>query len=78
MALEKGVTCLNSPGTVDSDYRGELRVILINLGLESVTVCNGDRIAQIIIAPVSHARFVGTSILGATERGSGGFGSTGK
>ena len=78
MALEKGVTCLNSPGTVDSDYRGELRVILINLGRESVTVCNGDRIAQIVIAPVSRARFVGASSLGATERGSGGFGSTGK
>ena len=78
IALEKGVTCLNSPGTVDFDYRGELRVILINLGLESVTVRNGDRIAQIVIAPVSRARFVGASILGATERGSSGFGSTGK
>ena len=77
LALEKGVTCLNSPGTVDSDYRGELKVILINLSGEEVTIADGDRIAQLVIAPVSRARFKSTSSLGRTERGSGGFGSTG-
>ena len=78
LALAKGVTCLNSPGTVDSDYRGELKVVLINLGSESVTIVDGDRIAQLVVAPVSRARFVGASSLMPTERGSGGFGSTGK
>jgi dUTP pyrophosphatase len=78
LALAKGVTCLNSPGTVDSDYRGELKVVLINLGSESVTIGNGDRIAQLVVAPVSRARFVSAPSLEPTERGSGGFGSTGK
>jgi dUTP pyrophosphatase len=78
LALSKGVTCLNSPGTVDSDYRGELKVVLINLGSESATIGNGDRIAQLVIAPVSRALFVCATSLGPTERGSGGFGSTGK
>ena len=77
LALSKGVTCLNSPGTIDSDYRGEIKVILVNLGAESVTIGDGDRIAQLVVAPVSRARFEGALPLGATERGSGGFGSTG-
>ena len=77
LALEKGVTCLNSPGTVDSDYRGEVKVILANLGREPVVVSPGDRIAQLVVAPVSRARFVPAEGLGGTERGSGGFGSTG-
>ena len=78
LALSKGLTCLNSPGTVDSDYRGEIKVILINLGAEPVTIGDGDRIAQLVVAPVSRARFEPASFLQTTERGSGGFGSTGK
>lgn len=78
LALQKGLTCLNSPGTVDSDYRGELKVLLVNLGGESATIESGDRIAQLVIAPIVRARFVGADSLGTTERGSGGFGSTGK
>lgn len=77
LALEKGVTCLNSPGTVDSDYRGEVKVILANLGREPVVVSPGDRIAQLVVAPVSRARFVAADEIGGTVRGSGGFGSTG-
>ncbi|HRY72749.1 MAG TPA: dUTP diphosphatase [Spirochaetia bacterium] len=77
LALEKGVTCLNSPGTIDADYRGEVKVILANLGREPVVVSPGDRIAQLVVAPVSRARFVPAEGLGGTERGSGGFGSTG-
>ena len=77
LALAKGLTCLNSPGTVDSDYRGELKVILVNLGAESVIIGHGDRIAQLVVAPVSRANFVKAASLGGTERGSGGFGSTG-
>ena len=78
LALEKGLTCLNSPGTIDSDYRGEIKVLLINHSREPLTICDGDRIAQLVIAPVSRARFEGMSLLEPTERGSGGFGSTGK
>lgn len=78
LALKKGITCLNSPGTVDSDYRGEVKVILANLGSESVTIESGDRIAQLVIAPVARAAFVSSASLGSTDRGSGGFGSTGK
>jgi dUTP pyrophosphatase len=77
LALQKGLTCLNSPGTVDSDYRGEIKVILVNLGREPATIGSGDRIAQLVIAPVARARFEKTESLGSTERGSGGFGSTG-
>ncbi len=77
LALSKGVTCLNSPGTIDSDYRGEIKVILVNLGSESVAIGNGDRIAQLVVAPVSRASFEKAASLGGTERGSGGFGSTG-
>lgn len=77
LAAKNGITVLNTPGTIDSDYRGELRVILINLGNEDFTIHNNDRIAQIIIAPVIQAVFVPTSSLSETERGAGGFGSTG-
>ena len=77
LAAKNGVTVLNTPGTIDSDYRGELRVILINLGNEDFTIHNNDRIAQIIIAPVTQAVFVQVTSLSETERGTGGFGSTG-
>ncbi len=77
LAAKNGVTVLNTPGTIDSDYRGELRVILINLGTQDFTVHNGDRIAQIIIAPVTQAVFLPAENLSETERGTGGFGSTG-
>lgn len=77
LALEYGVTCLNSPGTIDSDYRGEIRVLLINLGEAPFTVRDGDRIAQLVASPVSRALFTLTANLGGSERGSGGFGSTG-
>ena len=78
LAAKNGVTVLNTPGTIDSDYRGEVKVILINLGSEDFTVNNGDRIAQIVVAPVTIASFLQVSQLDETERGSGGFGSTGK
>ena len=78
LAAKNGVTVLNTPGTIDSDYRGEVKVILINLGSEDFVAKNGDRIAQIVVAPVTLARFEKVSALDETERGSGGFGSTGK
>lgn len=78
LAAKNGVTVLNSPGTIDSDYRGELQIILINLGSDDFTVSDGDRIAQMVIAPVSRALIQETAVLSQTERGSGGFGSTGK
>ncbi len=77
LAAKNGITVLNTPGTIDSDYRGELRVILINLGNEDFTIHNNDRIAQIIIAPVTQAIFIPSTSLSETERGTGGFGSTG-
>lgn len=77
LALNSGVTCLNSPGTIDADYRGELKVILANLSREPFTVRRGDRIAQLVIAPVAHAALVEVAELGRSTRGSGGFGSTG-
>ncbi|HET9273271.1 MAG TPA: dUTP diphosphatase [Methyloceanibacter sp.] len=77
LALKHGVTLLNTPGTIDSDYRGELMVILINHGDEPFLVRRGDRIAQLVIAPVSHAEIVAAEELAATARGPGGFGSTG-
>jgi dUTP pyrophosphatase len=77
LALKHGVTLLNSPGTIDADYRGELMVILINHGDEPFMVRRGDRIAQLVIAPVSHAEIVAAEELAATMRGGGGFGSTG-
>jgi dUTP pyrophosphatase len=77
LAVKHGVTVLNSPGTIDADYRGEVAVILINLGEEPFTVTRGMRIAQMIIAPVSHARLTEVDSLDETARGAGGFGSTG-
>ena len=77
LALQYGITVLNAPGTVDSDYRGELCVLLINLGTEPFTVRHGDRIAQAVIAPVVPVRFITTNALSKTERGTNGYGSTG-
>lgn len=77
LALTHGVTVLNSPGTIDSDYRGEVRVILANLGSETVTIARGDRIAQLVVAPVHRIAWQPVDVLAATGRGSGGFGSTG-
>jgi dUTP pyrophosphatase len=77
LAWKYGLTVLNAPGTIDSDYRGEVQVILINLGSEPVTLRRGDRIAQLVIAPVTRAQWVTASELSATGRGAGGFGSTG-
>ena len=78
LAAKNGVTVLNTPGTIDSDYRGEVKVILVNLGSEDFVVKNGDRIAQLVVAPVTLGKFVPVAALDETERGSGGFGSTGK
>ncbi|TLS77836.1 dUTP diphosphatase [Mariprofundus erugo] len=77
LALKYGITVLNSPGTIDADYRGEVGVILINHGTAAFTVCRGDRIAQMVIAPFSRAAFQTVSALSDTDRGSGGFGSSG-
>ena len=77
LAFRHGVTVLNTPGTVDADYRGELQVILVNLGTEPFIVQRGMRIAQIIIAPVQRAVLAESDNLNATQRASGGFGSTG-
>lgn len=77
MALKQGITCLNSPGTVDSDYRGELKVILINLSNEMQVINNGDRIAQMVIAKTEKAELFLVQQLNDTERGVGGFGHTG-
>lgn len=77
LAAKYGVTVLNTPGTIDSDYRGEVKVILINLGNSPFYIKKGDRIAQLVIAPVMHASFVKTGTLPPTDRGEGGFGSTG-
>lgn len=78
LAAKHGVTVLNTPGTIDADYRGELKVILINLGSETFVISRGDRIAQMIIAPVAQAILVEVNDLSGTDRGSGGFGSTGR
>src|SRR3954467_10857443 len=78
LAAKHGVTVLNSPGTIDADYRGEISVLLINHGTEPFTVRRGERIAQMVIAPVSRAELVVSSSLSTTDRGSGGFGSTGR
>ncbi|MFZ5717984.1 MAG: dUTP diphosphatase [Pseudomonadota bacterium] len=77
LALKSGITCLNTPGTVDADYRGEVKVILVNLGEEDFTIRRGDRIAQLVIAPVVQARWSEVASLDETARGAGGFGSTG-
>jgi len=78
LALKHGVTLLNTPGTIYADYRGEVMVLLINHGSEKFTIRRGDRIAQLVIAPVNHVEIVAVETLGATERGPGGFGSTGQ
>jgi dUTP pyrophosphatase len=77
LALKKGITVLNSPGTIDADYRGEVGVILINLSQEAVVIEDGERIAQLVFAEVAHASLLSVDELSTSERGSGGFGSTG-
>jgi dUTP pyrophosphatase len=77
LALKSGVTCLNSPGTIDSDYRGPVGVILVNHGDQPFVVRRGDRIAQLVVAPVARASFGEAGVLAASIRGDGGFGSTG-
>ena len=77
LAAKAGITCLNTPGTIDSDYRGEVKVILINLGAEDFVIRRGDRIAQMIVAPVAQAQWIEVDDLDETVRGAGGFGSTG-
>ncbi len=77
LALRHGVTCLNSPGTIDADYRGPVAVLLVNHGSEPAVIRRGDRIAQMIVAPVAHAAFDEVDALPASVRGAGGFGSTG-
>ena len=78
LALKHGITCLNTPGTIDEDYRGEVKVILANLGSEPFEVRRGERIAQLVPAPVMKAAFTEVPELSETERGAGGFGSTGR
>jgi dUTP pyrophosphatase len=78
LAHDKGLAVVNAPGTIDSDYRGEIRVIVANLGSEPVTLERGERIAQLVFAPVSRARFEKVSELPSSHRGEGGFGSTGR
>ncbi len=78
LAIRHGLTVVNAPGTIDSDYRGELKVLLVNLGGENVTIHRGDRIAQLLVKPVQQAGFVEAEALDATDRGAGGFGSTGR
>jgi dUTP pyrophosphatase len=75
--VRQGVTVLNSPGTVDADYRGEVRVLLVNLGAETATVRHGERIAQLVVAPVVRVCPAAVAEIDATTRGAGGFGSTG-
>ena len=77
LAIRSGVTCLNTPGTIDADYRGQVQVVLANLGSEPIVIRRGDRIAQLVVAPVSRAAFELVEDLPATLRGEGGFGSTG-
>jgi dUTP pyrophosphatase len=78
LAAKQGITCLNSPGTVDSDYRGELKVILINLSSESQVLHPGDRIAQMVVGPVVRVNWEEVVVIGVTARNAGGFGHTGK
>lgn len=78
LAAKHGITCLNSPGTIDSDYRGELKVILINHGSEPFVIRRGERIGQMVLAPVTRLEWALVETLPETERGSGGFGSTGR
>ena len=78
LAVKHGITCLNTPGTIDSDYRGEVKVILINLATEPFVIQRGERIAQLIVAPVTQGLFEIVDSLDETARGTGGFGSTGR
>lgn len=78
LALKHGITLLNSPGTVDADYRGEVKVLLVNLSSQPFTLRRGERIAQLVVAPVSQVSLVELTVLDDTERGEGGFGSTGR
>jgi len=78
LALKNGITCLNTPGTIDADYRGEVKVILANLGAEPFEIVRGERIAQLVPAAVQRARFAEVDTLDETARGTGGFGSTGR
>ena len=77
LAIKHGISLVNTPGTIDSDYRGEVKIIMINHGSEDFVIHRGDRIAQMVIAPVTHGMFVMSDSLDATDRGVGGFGSTG-
>lgn len=77
LAAKHGLTLLNSPGTIDADYRGEIQVILVNLGAESVAITRGMRIAQMVVTPITRAKLIEVDALDQTHRGSGGFGSTG-
>ncbi len=78
LAAKHGLTCLNTPGTIDSDYRGEIKVILVNLGQEAFTIQRGERIAQLVLAPVTRLAWQAVDSLDQTARGAGGFGSTGR
>ena len=78
LAIKHGITCLNSPGTIDSDYRGELKVILINLSQEDQTLHPGDRIAQMVVSPVTRVSWEAAETISVTARNAGGFGHTGK
>lgn len=78
LAAKHGISCLNAPGTIDSDYRGEIKIILINHGTEPFTITRGERIGQMVLAPVTRLVWQPVETLEATERGSGGFGSTGR
>ncbi|UAK26390.1 dUTP diphosphatase [Sphingomonas nostoxanthinifaciens] len=78
LALRHGITCLNTPGTIDADYRGEVKVLLVNFGDAPFPIRRGERIAQLVAAPVTMAAFVEVEMLDATVRGEGGFGSTGR
>jgi dUTP pyrophosphatase len=78
LAIKHGITCLNSPGTIDSDYRGEVKIILINLSNETFIIQHGERIAQMIIQPVTKAEWELVKVLNESKRGKGGFGHTGK
>ena len=77
LALKQGITCLNTPGTIDSDYRGEIKVLLVNLSDEEQTINNNDRVAQMVICKVEKAAFISAHQLEDTDRGTGGFGHTG-
>ena len=78
LAIKQGITCLNTPGTIDSDYRGEIKIILINLSSEEQVISHGDRIAQMIVQRTEKAEFEQVEFLNETERATGGFGHTGK